>query len=119
MAETNQILAILENYLHDNPQEIAMQIAHDFRRRRIEKNITREQIAKKSGVAVGNITRFELKGLISLNNLICLAMALGYTAEIKNMFSEPKYQTMEELLLIRKNAKRKKAYRTWKERNDS
>lgn len=96
-----------------------MQIAHDFRRRRIEKNITREQIAKKSGVAVGNITRFELKGLISLNNLICLAMALGYTAVIKNVFSEPKYQTMEELLLIRKNAKRKKAYRTWKERNDS
>lgn len=47
MAETNKILAILDNYLHDNPDEIAHDIAADFRRRRIEKNYTREQIAER------------------------------------------------------------------------
>ena len=52
MAETNKILAILDNYLHDNPDEIAKEIAAEFRRRRIEKNLTREQVAEKSGVAV-------------------------------------------------------------------
>ena len=52
MVETNNILAILDNYLHDNPDEIAKEIAADFRRRRIEKNLTREQVAEKSGVAV-------------------------------------------------------------------
>lgn len=60
MQETNNILAILDNYLHDNPDEIA----NDFRRRRIEKNMTREQVADKSGVAVSNITRFEQKGIM-------------------------------------------------------
>ena len=54
MAETNKILAILDNYLHDNPDEIAKEIAAEFRLRRIEKNLTREQVAEKSGVAVSN-----------------------------------------------------------------
>lgn len=76
MTETNKILAILDNYLHDNPDEIAKEIATEFRRRRIEKNLTREQVAEKSGVAVSNIVRFEQKGLISLKNLIGIAMAL-------------------------------------------
>ena len=60
MQETNNILAILDSYLHDNPDEIA----NDFRRRRIEKNMTREQVADKSGVAVSNITRFAQKGIM-------------------------------------------------------
>lgn len=64
MQETNKILAILDNYLHDNPDEIAKEMANDFRRRRIEKNMTREQVADKSGVAVSNITRFEQKGIM-------------------------------------------------------
>lgn len=79
MQETNNILAILDNYLHDNPDEIAKEMANEFRRRRIENNMTREQVADKSGVAVSNITRFEQKGLISLKNLIGIAMALEYT----------------------------------------
>ena len=76
MQETNNILAILDNYLHDNPDEIAKEMANDFRKRRIEKNLTREQVADKSGVAVSNITRFEQKGLISLKNLIGIAIHL-------------------------------------------
>lgn len=111
MPETNNILAILEAYLHDNPDEIGKDIASDFRKRRIEKNLTREDVADKSGVAVSNIVRFEQKGLISLRNLIGIAIALGYTSEIKNIFAQPKYSTMEELQQIRRNANKKKAYK--------
>ena len=39
MTETNKILAILDNYLQDNPDEIAKEIAAEFRRRRIKKII--------------------------------------------------------------------------------
>lgn len=111
MAETNKMLAILDNYLHDNPDEIAKEIAAEFRRRRIEKNITREQVAEKSGVAVSNIVRFEQKGLISLKNLIGIAMALEYTSEISHIFSQQKYDTMEELQEIKRNMNKKKAYK--------
>ena len=110
MQDTNNILSLLEGYTLDNQDDIAKGIADDFRRRRIEKNITRDQLAERSGVAVSNIVRFEQKGLISLRNLISLAMALGYTSELKNVFAEPKYSTMEELTQIRKNSNKKKAH---------
>ena len=110
MQDTNNILSLLEGYTLDNQDDIAKGIADDFRRRRIEKNITRDQLAERSGVAVSNIVRFEQKGLISLRNLISLAMALGYTSELKNVFAQPKYSTMEELTQIRKNSNKKKAH---------
>ncbi len=107
----NNILSILDKYMLDNADDIARGLADDFRKRRIEKNITREQVAEQSGIAVSNIVRFEQKGLISLKNLIGIAMALGYTSEIKNVFSEPKYSTMEELIQIRKNAGKTRAHK--------
>ena len=105
------MLSVLEGYSLNNPDDIARGIADDFRKRRIEKNLTREQVAEKSGVAVSNIVRFEQKGLISLKNLIGIAMALGYTSELKSVFSQPKYSTMEELTQIRRNQNKKKAHR--------
>lgn len=111
MQDMNNILSLLDNYTFDNADDIARMLADDFRKRRIEKNMTREQVAEKSGVAVSNIVRFEQKGLISLKNLIGIAMAMEYTSEIKNIFAEPKYSTMEELTQIRRNRGKKKAHR--------
>lgn len=48
----NKILSQLELFTLLNGEEIARSMAADFRRRRIEKNLTREQLAEKSGVAV-------------------------------------------------------------------
>ena len=110
MRDMNNILSLLDNYTFDNADDIARMLADDFRKRRIEKNMTREQVAEKSGVAVSNIVRFEQKGLISLKNLIGIAMAMEYTSEIKNIFAEPKYSTMEELTQIRRNRGNKKAH---------
>ncbi|MDE6689332.1 MAG: helix-turn-helix transcriptional regulator [Prevotella sp.] len=106
------MLSILDDYTLSNADDIAKEIADDFRKRRIEKNLTRDVVAEISGVAVSNIIRFEQKGLISLKNLIDIAMALGYTSEIKSLFAQPKYSTMEELTQIRKNRNKKKAHRT-------
>lgn len=109
--DIDNMLSVLEGYVSNNADDIAKQLASDFRHRRVEKGFTREQLAEHSGVAVSNIIRFEQKGLISLKNLIGLAIALGYTAEIKNLFAQPKYATMEELTQIRKNKGKTKAYK--------
>ena len=108
---TDNMLSVLDEYLHNNADTVSAQIASDFRHRRVEKGLTREQVAERAGVAVSNVTRFEQKGLTSLKNLIKLAMALGYTSEIKGIFATPKYSTMEELTQIRQNAGKTKAYR--------
>ena len=108
---TDNMLSVLEGYLLNSVDDISKQIAADFRHRRVEKGLTREQVAERAGVAVSNVARFEQKGLVSLKNLIGLAMALGYTSEIKGLFSNPKYSTMEELTQIRRNSGKTKAYR--------
>ncbi len=58
-----------------------------------------------SGVPASSIQRFEL---ISLESYVKLAKALGYSEEILQLLSEPKYDTMEELLEINKNRTRKR-----------
>ena len=88
---SNQILSLLENFTLTRWEDISADIASDFRRRRIEKNLTRKQIAEKANVALPTVARFEQRGLISLEHLI------------------PKYQTLEELDLIKKNQNKKKA----------
>ena len=111
MVETDNMLSVLDSYSLESIDDIADKLREDFRRRRIEKNLTRDEVAQAANVAVSNIIRFEQKGLISLKNLIAVAMALGYTTEIKNLFATPKYATMEELTQIRKNTNKKKAYK--------
>ena len=59
----NDILSLLENYTLENADDIAKTLANDFRKRRIEKNLTREQIAEKSDVAISNLVRCEKNGL--------------------------------------------------------
>ncbi len=107
--DNNNILSLLNNYTITNAEDIAHDIAENFRRRRIERNMSRKEVSEQSGVALANIVRFEQKALISLSNLISLAMVLGYTADMHSLFSQPQYSTMEELQMIRRNQNKKRA----------
>lgn len=109
--ETAHILSFLNQFTLFSAEDTAKEIAADFRARRVEKGLTREEIARQSKVPLSNVARFEQKGLISFTNLIKLANTLGYTAELKALFSEPKFSTMDELTQIRKNAGKTKAYK--------
>ncbi len=109
-SNNNNILSILDSYTLDDPGDIMLEVAENFRKRRVEKNITRKRMAELSGVPLSTLARFEQKGLIAFESLIKLAMALGYTSEIKDLFSSPKFNTMKELELIRQKSKDKRAY---------
>ena len=54
----NNILSLLDNFTLDNADDIAKSLANDFRKRRIEKNLTREQVAEKSGEIRAERTHF-------------------------------------------------------------
>lgn len=94
----------------DNSEDIVLEVAKDFRRRRVEKNITRRHISELSGVPPATVARFEQKGLIAFESLVRLAIALGYAPEIRNLFVSPKFDTMAELDLIRRKKNDKRAY---------
>ncbi|WP_251620583.1 helix-turn-helix domain-containing protein [Odoribacter lunatus] len=115
-SNSSNILSVLDNFTLDNPDDIARLVAKNFRKRRVEKNITRQRIAELSGVPLSTLARFEQKGLIAFESLIKLAMALGYTSELKDLFCAPKFDTMEELDLIRQKSNDKRAYAKSKKR---
>lgn len=48
--------------------------------------------------------------IIAFESLIKLAMVLGYAADVRNLFGIPKFDTMEELDLIRRKSGDKRAY---------
>lgn len=91
------------------PQSVTMQrLAENLKTRRLEKKMSTKSLAEMSGVPASSIQRFELKHAISLESYVKLAKALGYSEEIMQLLAEPKYDTMEELLEINKNRKRKR-----------
>lgn len=109
-SKTNSILSVLDGFTLDNPDAVERQVADNFRKRRVEKNITRQRISELSGVPVSTVARFEQKGQIAFDSLIRLAMALGYTSEMKNLFGSAKFDTMAELDMIRRKSNDKRAY---------
>lgn len=106
----NSILSVLDGFKLDNTDDIARQVAESFRKRRVEKNITRQRISELSGVPLSTVARFEQKGLIAFESLIKLAMALGYAPDVRNLFGTSKFNTMEELDMIRRKSGDKRAY---------
>ncbi len=109
-SNNNTILSVLDSFELDNADYIARQVAENFRKRRVEKNITRQHISELSGVPLSTVARFEQKGLIAFESLIKLAMALGYASDVRGLFSTSKYTTMEELDMIRRKSGDKRAY---------
>lgn len=113
---SDNILSVLDSYALDNADEIARQVAESFRKRRVEKNITRQRISELSGVPLSTVARFEQKGLIAFESLVKLAMALGHISDIRNLFDSAKFDTMEELDMIRRKSGDKRAYAKNKKR---
>ena len=107
---SNNILSVLEGYTLNNADDIAQQIAESFRKRRVEKNITRQRISELSGVPLSTVARFEQKGRIAFESLVGLAMALGYAQDVRALFGSSKFDTMEELDMIRRKSGDKRAY---------
>lgn len=108
--DNDNILSLLDSFTLDNANDITRQVAENFRKRRVEKNITRQRISELSGVPLSTVARFEQKGFIAFESLVRLAMALGYAPDIRTLFDTPKFETMEELDLIRRKSGDKRAY---------
>ena len=91
------------------PLHVTLQrMAENLKARRLERKLSTKSLSAMSGVPASSIQRFELKHAISLESYVKLAKALGYSEEMIQLLSEPKYDTMEELLEINKNRTRKR-----------
>lgn len=101
-------MPLLYDFNIDTTDELLAILAANIQKRRLEKGLSREALTELSGVPAPTIAKFEQKHTISLASYVALAKALGYTKAIKELLSEPLYNTMEELEVINKNKNRKK-----------
>ena len=95
---------LLANF--SSPDAIQRKIAGQFKTRRLLQNLTQEALAKKSGVSLGTIRRFEQTGDISMKHLVLLAMYLNIVQEMEGLF---KVQLIQDLYVktpkLRKRAR--------------
>lgn len=78
--------------------EMNLNLAKRVRNIRKRKKITQSKMADMSGVSLGSIKRFENTGDISLKSLAKIAVALGCSEEIRNMFTGVAYSSIKEVI---------------------
>ena len=83
------------------PGDINKKIAERIRVIRKRRKISQKELGEKSGVSLGSVKRFEQSGEISLLSLTKIAIALEIDDEMKNLFTDVPFQSIEEI----KNAK--------------
>ena len=89
------------SFVWETPEEINLALAKRLSRIRKRRNLSQVQLSEKSNVSYGSIKRFETSGQISLLSLTRLCVALNCVDEIKNLFTQVEYGSIEEVLCER------------------
>ena len=67
------------------PSAVMLNIQDSFKQRRLYFNLTQNGLAKRSGVSLGSLKRFESSGEISLKSLLKLAVILECLDDFTNI----------------------------------
>lgn len=86
------------NIFQKTPGEINRIIAQNAVNLRKRKKISQKVLSQKSGVSYGSIRRFENEGEISLTSLTKIAIALGVSEELEELFSEVPFDSIQEVI---------------------
>lgn len=79
------------------PKDINKLIAGRIRNIRRRRKISQQELGEKAGVSLGSVKRFEQTGEISLMSLTKITIALGIDDEMKNLFADVPFQSIEEI----------------------
>ena len=80
------------------PGQAKMDVAKREKERRRRLGITQEALARKAGVSLGSLRRFEQTGDISFASLVSLCYALGCSDDLAALFSAPAYRSIQEVI---------------------
>lgn len=85
-------------FVWETPEEMNLTLAKRVREIRKRKGFSQLQLSERSNVSLGSVKRFETTGQISLLSLTKLAVALNCENEIRNLFTDVSYGSIEEVL---------------------
>lgn len=88
---------MIHSLLPKTAAEVQDEIALSARACRLAKNITQEDLAEQSGVAIATLRRFENGGTVNLATLLAIAEALGTLDAFSDLFPMPEPSSLDEL----------------------
>lgn len=88
----------MQKYVWETSEEITMMVSNHTKMLRKRLKISRQKLSEISGVSYGSVKRFEETGNISLLSLTKIAMALDAAGDIKNIFAEVPYKSIQEVI---------------------
>lgn len=77
--------------------EVQDEIAASARARRLARNLTQDELARRSGVAIATLRRFESGGAASLSTVLAIAEALEALDGFSTLFPLPEAKSLDEL----------------------
>ncbi len=86
------------SFVWETPEEINLALAQRLSRIRKRRKLSQQELSEKSNVSYGSIKRFETSGQISLISLTKLCVALDCVDEIRKLFTNVEYSSIEEVL---------------------
>ena len=97
MEITNNILSKIRLAAFDE-NTLLRRIAGNVRERRLERNLTQAEFARRLGIAMPTYRRFEVTGEISLRRLARIADFFGDAAALAELFTRRHYETLDDVL---------------------
>lgn len=79
------------------PEDVAADLGARARALRLERGWKQTTLARRSGVSLGSLRRFESTGQVSLKNLLALAFALHRLDEFDQLLQPPPFRSLSEL----------------------
>ena len=80
------------------PKEINKLIAKRLRDIRKRRKISQAKLSERSGVSLGSLKRFENIGQISLCSLTKIAIALNCESELRQLFENIQFESIQEVI---------------------
>jgi hypothetical protein len=106
-----RIIMDIDAIINNSPESILKRIAEKVKEKRLDLNFTQKTFAKRAGMGYDAYRKFENTGEITLRNLVLCAIVLDDTDGFADLFIQKTYQSINELLKIQKEKKRKRGSR--------
>ena len=90
----------------ETPVSVMQAVALRAKQRRAAMRLTQAELAKKAGLSLSTLRRFEQTGQISLEGLLRIAFALDCMEDFQHLFAAQSWATMDDMLNQAKPAQR-------------
>jgi len=98
----------ISTIINHSPDAMLQKIAAKVKEKRLAQNLTQKSFSKRAGVGYDAYRKFENTGEITLRNLVLCAIVLDDIEGFAELFTQKKWQNIDELINNDKVKKRKR-----------